>query len=138
MSPIKTLCLVDDDSIFRFLTQSVIKHTNLVNQVKAFANGLEALDFLKDGARQNPQDLPEVILLDLTMPVMDGWEFLEEYDRLHTRFRKKIPLYVVSSSISPADIEKSRAMNTVTDYIVKPITKDKVMDIISRMNGVKE
>lgn len=132
MKKIKTLCLVDDDDIFQLITQRVIQQTNLVDSIKIFSNGLDAMIFLKSVA-QNAAQLPEIILLDLNMPVMDGWEFLEEFTLLKPRLEKKITIYVVSSSIAPSDIERAEAINEVTDYIIKPITTEKLLDMLKSM-----
>ncbi|MBP6303568.1 MAG: response regulator [Bacteroidia bacterium] len=132
MKRIKTLCLVDDDDIFQLITQRVIAQTNLVDTIKVFSNGLDAMDFLRSVA-QNAAQLPEIILLDLNMPVMDGWEFLEEFTLLKPRLEKKITIYVVSSSIAPSDIQRAEAINEVTDYIIKPITTEKLLDMLKNL-----
>ncbi|MFA7379521.1 MAG: response regulator [Bacteroidia bacterium] len=132
MKKIKTLCLVDDDDIFQLITQRVIQQTNLVDSIKIFSNGLDAMIFLKSVA-QNAAQLPEIILLDLNMPVMDGWEFLEEFTLLKPRLDKTITIYVVSSSIAPSDIERAEAINEVTDYIIKPITTEKLLDMLKSL-----
>ncbi len=132
MKKIKTLCLVDDDDIFQLITQRVIAQTNLVDTIKVFSNGLDAMDFLRSVA-QNAAQLPEIILLDLNMPVMDGWEFLEEFTLLKPRLEKKITIYVVSSSIAPSDIQRAEAINEVTDYIIKPITTEKLLDMLKNL-----
>lgn len=90
MTEIKNLALVDDDDIFVFLTKKTIQLTNLVNLVKVFGNGLDAINFLKDN-RHNIEYLPEVILLDLSMPIMNGWQFLDEFTKLKPTLGKKLP-----------------------------------------------
>lgn len=129
MKLIKNLFFVDDDELFIFLTTKTIMETNLVEQVNDFSNGLDILNYLKDNA-QNSEMLPEVILLDLNMPIMDGWQFLERYALLIPNIQKKIAVYVLSSSIYPEDIERAKALDTVSDYIIKPITKEKMVEIL--------
>ena len=132
MKKINTLCLVDDDGTFQFLTQRIIEQTSLVKQIKIFSNGLDAINFLKTLQNKN-EELPEIILLDLTMPVMDGWEFLEEYIFLQPKLSKKITIYIVSSSIDPRDIIKARTISAVTDFIIKPVTKEKFINMIKNL-----
>jgi CheY-like chemotaxis protein len=132
MNHLKTLSLIDDDEVFVFLTKKVIEQTNLVDLIKVFENGLEAINFLKEN-RQNVEILPEVILLDLSMPIMNGWQFLEEYTKLHPTIGKKITIYICSSSISPDDIMRAKTINAVTDYIIKPISKDRLIDLIKKL-----
>lgn len=132
MNQIKTLTLVDDDDIFVFLTKKVVEQTKLVDLIKVFGNGLDALNFLKEN-KNNVSALPEIILLDLSMPIMNGWQFLEEYTKLNPTIGKKITIYICSSSISPDDITRAKAISEVSDYIIKPITKDKLIDLIKKL-----
>jgi CheY-like chemotaxis protein len=132
MSKIKTLSLIDDDDVFVFLTTKAIEQTNLVDLIKVFGNGLDALDFLKENIN-NVEALPEIILLDLSMPIMNGWQFLEEFTKLNPTIGKKITIYICSSSISPDDIARAKNINEVSDYIIKPITKDKLIDLLKEI-----
>jgi CheY-like chemotaxis protein len=132
MQRIKTLTLVDDDEIFVFLTRKAIEKTNLVDLIKVFGNGLDALNFLKEN-KNNVDALPEIILLDLSMPIMNGWQFLEEYAKLNPTIGKKITIYICSSSISPDDINRAKIISEVTDYIIKPITKEKLIDLVKKL-----
>jgi CheY-like chemotaxis protein len=129
MNPIRTLSIIDDDELFVFLTKIIIQQTNLINLSTVFGNGLDAINFLKENI-DNPDSLPEIILLDLSMPIMDGWDFLEEYLVLMPKLSRKIDIYIVSSSISPFDIVRAKSISAVTDYIIKPITKEKLIEII--------
>jgi CheY-like chemotaxis protein len=129
MGKINTICLIDDDMIFRYLTQTIITKTHLVKDIDAFSNGLDAINFLK-AVSVNDGKLPDIILLDLFMPIMDGWGFLKEYEKLQPKLSKKIPIYIVTSSIDPADIQKSKAINLVIDFIVKPMTKETFLQIM--------
>ena len=130
MNRYRNLTLVDDDELFVYLTKRSIKQIDEVAQVKIFKNGLEAIKFIQSNKDQIDQ-LPELILLDLSMPIMDGWQFLDAFSNLNLNLPYKIIIYIVSSSISPHDIERAKKINEVSDYIVKPIGKDKLMEILS-------
>ena len=132
MTTLKTLTLVDDDDIFVFLTTKIIEQTNLVDLIKVFGNGLDAINFLKEN-KNNVDALPDIILLDLSMPIMNGWQFLEEYNKLNPTIGKKITIYICSTSISPDDITRAKTISEVSDYIIKPITKDKLIDLIKKL-----
>lgn len=132
MTTLKTLTIVDDDDIFVFLTTKIIEQTNLVDLIKVFGNGLDAINFLKEN-KNNVDALPDIILLDLNMPIMNGWQFLEEYNKLNPTIGKKITIYICSSSISPDDITRAKTISEVSDYIIKPITKDKLIDLIKKL-----
>lgn len=131
MTTLKTLTIVDDDDIFVFLTTKIIEQTNLVDLIKVFGNGLDAINFLKEN-KNNVDALPDIILLDLSMPIMNGWQFLEKYNKLNPTIGKKITIYICSSSISPDEITRAKTISEVSDYIIKPITKDKLIDLIKK------
>ncbi|OFY87553.1 MAG: transcriptional regulator [Bacteroidetes bacterium RIFCSPLOWO2_12_FULL_35_15] len=132
MEKIKNLALIDDDDTFVFLTKKVIEQTNLVEQIKVFANGRDAINFLKENSGK-PDLLPEIILLDLNMPIMDGWQFLEDYIHLKPKMGKKITIYIISSSISPHDIERAKGISEVSDFIIKPVTKEKFISMLNQL-----
>ena len=136
MKKVKILGIVDDDKIYTFLVERTIEQTNLVDLIKVFGNGLDAIDFLKKNA-DNPDSLPEIILLDLSMPVMDGWEFIEEYMLLSPKLGRMITIYIVSSSISPHDIAKAKSISSVTDFIIKPISKENLIEIFKKLLVVR-
>jgi CheY-like chemotaxis protein len=132
MNHVKTLTLIDDDEVFVYLTTKTIRQTKLVDTVNIFGNGLDALDFIKENG-QDPNALPEIILLDLSMPIMNGWQFLAEYSTLNLNVGKKIAIYICSSSISPDDVARAKTISEVYDYIIKPITKDKFIELIKNL-----
>ncbi len=130
MKKIDSICLVDDDEIFQFLANEVIKSTDLVGKVKIFSNGSEAINFI-ESVKDSPDELPEVILLDLFMPVMDGWGFLEKYLQIKPSLKKKITIYIVTSSIDPQDVQKANSISEVSGFVIKPLTRDKFLNTIS-------
>ncbi len=132
MKRINTLCIVDDDSTFQFLTRTVIEESQLVERIKIFSNGKAAIDFLTS-THDQPEELPEIILLDLNMPILDGWGFLEEYLLPKPRIGKKILICIVSSSIDPEDVEKARTISEVTDCVLKPVTQEKFINLIKTL-----
>lgn len=123
------MTLIDDDDIFVFLTKKAIQTTNLVESIKVFGNGLDAIKFLRENCNDT-YNLPEIILLDLSMPIMDGWQFLVEFTKLAPKIDKKIIIYICSSSISPSDVLLAKKSNLVSDYIIKPVTKEKLIELI--------
>lgn len=133
MKSIKNLFLVDDDEIFTFLTKRTIEETQMVDQIKIFSNGQDALEFLEKAAG-NKELLPEVILLDINMPILDGWGFLEEFILLQPSIGKRITIYVVSTSISPFDLERAKNVSGVSDFIIKPITKTGLINILGSLS----
>ncbi|MFC5682006.1 response regulator [Flavobacterium sp. MAHUQ-51] len=132
MKTINNMTLIDDDEVFVFLTKKAIERTHLVELIRVFSNGLDAIDFLRENSN-NVDALPEIILLDLSMPIMDGWQFLDQFSKLAPKIDKKIIIYLCSSSISPNDIQLAKKNSLVTDYVIKPITKEKLIELIKNM-----
>src|ERR1700712_3801347 len=100
---INTVCVVDDDEIYVYGIKKLISLKQLCPNLIEFRNGKDAIDFLT--APENTDQLPDVIFLDISMPVMDGWDFMENYARIKPSLGKKITVYMVSSSINEEDIK---------------------------------
>lgn len=130
MQKINLAYVIDDDEILVMLVKIQMKKNEAYDVVESFDNGEEALLSLKTLLETGGQ-LPEMILLDLNMPIMDGWQFLEAYEQLH--FPHEIPVFIATSSIDPRDIEKAKAHPNVKDYIKKPITQDTLNAIASKL-----
>lgn len=128
----KKVYLIDDDDIFVFLTKkTILKVTDNIN-VEVFSDGLQAITHLKE-IQAIPEELPDLIFLDLNMPVMDGWEFLDEYQELYPSLTRKNELYIVSSSISPYEMERSKNIPAVAEFIIKPLVKEKFLEILENL-----
>jgi len=119
----KITYIIDDDKLSIRLMSMLISKNNFCEDIVSFYNPQTALDELKNNA-SNPSQLPDVILLDLNMPVLDGWQFLDEFELVD--FTKKIVIFIVSSSIDPSDLEMAKNYPTVKSYIVKPLTSEKL------------
>lgn len=135
-SPIKLSCIIDDDDLYISLVKKIIDLKNLSENLIVFKNGQEALDYFKDIMERLDKDaFPEIILLDLSMPVMDGWSFLKEFTQIKSPKDFKTTLYIVSSSIDPFEIERAKSFSLVTDYLVKPIEMNQFEDIFTQISA---
>lgn len=128
----KNVWLIDDDEVFVFLTKKLIARSELEVTVETYINGQDAIEQLQSLA-QDENALPDIILLDLNMPVMDGWEFLKAYEEISFSNPNKIHLYIVTSSISPYEVERAKQIPAVQEFIVKPMVKDKFVDLIAAL-----
>jgi two-component system, chemotaxis family, chemotaxis protein CheY len=125
------IALVDDDKIFQLTASKTIKSTEITDNILQFLNGEEALQFLRRNI-SNPSTLPDYIFLDINMPYIDGWMFLDDYDNLKSKIAKPISIYMVSSSIDPRDIQRAKTNNNVKDYVIKPVTREKFLELLKQ------
>jgi CheY-like chemotaxis protein len=119
MPKIDIACIIDDDPIFVFGTKRIMEIANFCESFMIFRNGKEAFDKLKAIIIAD-EKLPDLILLDLNMPIWDGWQFLDEFIKIP--HANPITIYIMTSSIDPADIAKAKTYEEVSNYLVKPIT----------------
>ncbi|CAM4378008.1 response regulator [Zobellia nedashkovskayae] len=125
------LCIVDDDDIYRFTIIQSAKFSKIEHKTSVFPNGEEAINFIKEN-QDTPDALPNLILLDIDMPIMDGFQFLKAYREIETDLSKKIAIYMVSSSVDPEDIERAKGYTAVIDYLSKPLKSEKLKAIIEK------
>ncbi|MFD0799069.1 response regulator [Maribacter chungangensis] len=130
MNKIKNCCIIDDDPIFIYGTKRMMKETNFCDSITVFNNGEDALLGLTE-MLQVTHELPQVIFLDLNMPIMNGWEFLDEFIKLPNNSLNKTVIYVISSSVDPRDIEKVKEYELISNYILKPITPNDFETILN-------
>ncbi|HEY8782629.1 MAG TPA: response regulator [Mucilaginibacter sp.] len=126
--PVSVL-LVDDDEINNFISIKLIKKALLNTEIMACLNGKFAIDQLFEMQRKDPAKLPDYILLDINMPIMNGWEFLDEYKRLNIDPTGRTKIYIISSSVFSNDINKARSYPLVKDFISKPLNVDKIIEL---------
>jgi CheY-like chemotaxis protein len=132
----KVIC-VDDDPIALLLSKLVLSKADFASKVVTAANGEIAIEYL-----ENPESIidnqqsenPLLILLDLNMPVMDGWEFLEQFNAsLYHKHYPTAKVILLSSSIDPNDIERSKEFSMVIDFLPKPLTRDMLDTILQKI-----
>lgn len=129
MRSMPVVALVDDDAIFQFITIRTIQNIPFQSPILQFSNGEEALKHMNKHA-DSPDQLPDIILLDINMPLIDGWMFLDAFDELKNKLSKPICIYMISSSIDPSDINRAKENPNVKDYLIKPIALDVLGNIL--------
>ena len=119
----KIICIIDDDPIYQFLIKKIIAISKTEYAVVCYSNAKEALSNFTLDTNKN---LPEIILLDIQMPLMDGWDFMEEIDKFLT---DETAIYIVSSSISSEDQERAKTFSKIKGYYSKPIDSNTILEI---------
>ena len=125
------ILLIDDDETTNYVNSILIERAECAEQIKAVTSGAAALEHLTsvDGDGNHPQ--PDLIFLDINMPVMNGWEFIEEYNKLLPEQRGKVLVYMLSTSNAPED--KDRAAQLGSDgFMAKPLTISRLMEVLKR------
>ncbi|MEM6801417.1 MAG: response regulator, partial [Bacteroidota bacterium] len=113
--------------INNFICVKNLKDSGFSKEANFCLRGKEGLEQLKNATDAN---LPDVIFLDINMPVMNAWEFLEEYKEISKNFSKEVKLFILSSSVYKRDIAKSAEYPDVTDYIIKPLNKATLQKVL--------
>lgn len=126
----RTICIIDDDPIYQFLMNKIVLLTKIDIDIISFSNGREAIDNFQASIQENKK-LPNIILLDIEMPLMDGWDFMNHIESLMKEHSLvDIKIYIVSSSISHEDVEKAESNKNVLGYYSKPIKAEDIAAII--------
>ncbi|OYU54554.1 MAG: response regulator [Chitinophagaceae bacterium BSSC1] len=131
MQQIQHVCVIDDDEIYIYLIKKSLAALELEHSINAYANGAEALKGITAMIDQQ-QPVPEVIFLDINMPIMDGWEFLKAFRTIQAQLPKQIPIYIISSSIAAEDKEKAKRFPEIVGYLSKPVELETLASIIQK------
>ncbi len=120
MATYNSVMLVDDNEIDNIINEKIIEANSFADRILVFQTGQEALEFLE--ANQNDEkNLPEIVFLDINMPIMDGFQFLEDFEKFSEIVLDKCKIIMLSSSISPKDIDRAASSKYVKKYLNKPL-----------------
>lgn len=134
MRKLNHILLVDDDTINNFINEKLLKKLDVSNKTSVVINGEEAINFLKEVCEKDATQCPELILLDINMPVMDGFEFLERYKDLNIPNKSSIIIVMLTTSTNPNDTERLNKTG-VAGYINKPLTEQKLREVMDKYFG---
>ena len=123
--------IVDDDPIFQLTAEQVFRQVSGWDKVESFLRAREALDELQYRHRSEPCTLPDAILLDLNMPVVNGWQFIEEWERESAMSQKDIRIIVVSASLGFSERDRIKGKRSVLSALDKPIQAQELRDLLS-------
>ncbi|WP_153801017.1 response regulator [Foetidibacter luteolus] len=129
MRTIDKICLIDDDQFYLFSMRRMIEINQLCGTIAECKNGQEAINYISNSLA-NKESLPDVIFLDINMPIMNGWEFLDAYQKLCGNSKKTGKVYVVSSSIDSIDKAKAKTYKVVTGYVIKPVSVTQLKELL--------
>jgi CheY-like chemotaxis protein len=124
----KSLLLIDDSYIDNLINRKILDNDNFAESITVIESPKEAFNYIRDLYLEG-KELPEVIFLDLRMPLMNGFEFLKALMDLPDMGPDKIRIYVLTSSLDPEDIKRVKENHLVTRFISKPLTSQILQDI---------
>ncbi|HTG57381.1 MAG TPA: response regulator [Niabella sp.] len=132
MTKRKNVLVVDDDPVFKLIARKLFERSGDFFEVTFAENGLEAIELLRAIIDEKLKSIPDIILLDIEMPIMNGWGFMEEFVKLPEEATQDISVYTVSSSIAQEDKNRTASYPQIKAYITKPLT----VDIIRSIAGI--
>jgi len=133
MYKFENILLIDDDPIFNVINEAIIDAADFGKPVKSYCDANDAIRDLKKGVDGDGSPFPEIVFLDINMPHMDGWEFLDAINTFPEHIVKKCKVFMLTSSIDQNDITKSKAYPTVQGFISKPLTIEGLDSLFPKM-----
>ncbi len=128
MEKLNNIMIIDDDEIFHLIFSDIIVMADVTRKISSFLSAEESLNYLN-----TTDNLPELIFLDINMPGLDGWDFLNEFAKLSDNIKNKVKIVMLSSSIFEEDRIKAQKNKYVADFVVKPIDVEKVQTLVKEL-----
>lgn len=128
MKKLERIMLVDDDKNTNFFNRVMLTKFGVANNIISFQSAEQALEYLRLGIEKI-----DLIFLDINMPIMNGWDFLEEYEQLDQEAKASILVIMLTASANPEDAIRARQFKSVIKYINKPLDKQTIQEIIDTL-----
>ncbi len=122
------ILLIDDSEAVNFVHAKLFRNLCVSGSIEVKENGQEAIDYLEKSIEQG--SFPDLIFLDINMPVMDGWQFLDSFEMKFKNDHKKVILFMVTTSQNPDDKSRSTHYDSVTGFMIKPLRKKNILEVL--------
>jgi len=130
MKKFEDISIIDDDAVAVFGLKRSLESTGISQTISVFENGLDAFENFEEQIK-NGSSVPSLLFIDLNMPVMDGWDFLEEFTKIYPEEKEMPTIFIMTSSIDLKDVEKAKTYNLEEHYLLKPVTSDILKHILA-------
>lgn len=125
---LKTILLIDDDEATNYIHKMVLKQLDCAESILIRSNGIDALEYLASYV-DGDYPKPDLIFLDINMPAMDGWEFLDEYDKLDKNQQANTVIVMLTTSLNPDDRKMANTIPNISGFVSKPLTAEKMTEV---------
>ena len=133
MPKVNCILLIDDDSINNFINERLIKKLNVANEIKVALNGEDGLEYIQKNCSDDRSDsCPELILLDINMPVMNGFDFIRAFEHLNIKNKSKVKIIILTTSRNNKDVEILKSLGNF-EFINKPLTEEKLFNCLAKV-----
>lgn len=130
---INTVLTIDDDEVTQMLNKFHLNTEKFCTNIIEASNGMEAIEFFRklDNGEIPMDSFPEIIVIDLNMPMMDGWEFVEAFKKEFPHFEDKTKIFILSSTINPADQERAKYEKSIAAFLEKPLNVNNLKNVMN-------
>ena len=135
MKKIKCILLIDDNPADNEFHEIIIRHADVCEEIKVVYDGVKALEYLKKSGEDGQSEhypLPDVIFLDINMPRMNGFEFLDEYKNLELKQKSKVVIMMLTTSLNPDDEKRAKTYDTIDGFLNKPLTHTMLTSLLEK------
>lgn len=134
MNKINRVLFIDDDAANNFLNQMLVEDLGFAKNISFALNGQEALDILERCTDEAGEEnsFPELMFVDINMPVMDGFEFMEAFAKAEKWKNKSVMVCMLTTSLNPSDREKADNINAIQEFVPKPLTQEGLQDLLAK------
>ena len=130
----RNFLVIDDNKLDCFIAEKVIYNTGLSSKISLFQNALEALELVKQ-QQEAPGNPQTIIIVDIQMPLMNGFEFIEAFEKLPAQTRAGYLIFMLSSTINQNDVNRAKSYMSVIDLIAKPLSVSKIVSMLDGLPG---
>lgn len=139
MKKLKRILLIDDSEATNYMNQYFFEKLDACDRIDVATNGQEGLDYLMSIKEENwDTEMPDLILLDIKMPVLDGFGFLEQYEKLPSDMRKSVITVLLTTSMSQSDRDRAKEYESVNSFLNKPLTIGHVKTLLEKVSGLNQ